>query len=274
LRPTRKPTSARFALALLGAAAAAALALPAPASAAPPSTPLAELVRKADTVQRGKSSAGVFTMDVKTQSYARSFKIVMWDDSRGEERTLIKILGPALWRGYGTLKVGSQLKLYNPKSDHVTVVSNSMLGDNWMGSHFTNDDLVKETQLARHYRARLVKSWPGTDERGQAVTFHLIELRPKPTAPVAWGKILFEVWERGDTVMPTKAEYFRKAKGGTADRTLVFSQVRQMGGRLVPARMAMTLAKKPGEYTAITYSELRFDIAIPSAKFTEQALRH
>jgi hypothetical protein len=266
-----RPTGAHFVFALL-APVMAALAWPAAARAAP--TPLAELVRKADTVLRGTSSAGVFTMDVKTQSYSRSFKIVMWDDSQKEERTLIKILGPALWRGYGTLKVGSQLKLYNPKSDHITVVSNSMLGDDWMGSHFTNDDLVKETRLARHYNARLVKSWPGTDEKGQAATFHLVELRPKPTAPVAWGKILFELWERGDAVMPTKAEYFRKAAGGTADRTLVFSQVKQMGGRLVPARMAMTLAKKPGEHTAITYSDLRFDIAIPPAKFTEQALRH
>jgi hypothetical protein len=254
------------------AAAAVAVALPGRASAAP--TPLDELVRKADTVLRGQSSAGVLTMDVKTQSYSRSFKIVMWDDSRGEDRTLIKILGPALWRGYGTLKVGSQLKLYNPKTDHVTVVSGSMLGDDWMGSHFSNDDLVKETRLARDYRVRLVKSWPGTDPTGAAATFHLLELTPKPTAPVAWGRILYQLWERGDTVLPTKAEYFRKAAAKTPDRTLLFTDVKPLGGRLVPARMVMTLARKPGEHTAISYSELRFDIAIPASKFTEQALRH
>jgi hypothetical protein len=261
-------SSAPLAFALLTAAL---LAPPAPAAAAP--TRLEELVRKADMVLRGRSSAGVFTMEVKTQSYTRSFKIVVWDDSRGEERTLIKILGPALWRGYGTLKVGTQLKLYNPKTDHVTVVSGSMLGDNWMGSHFTNDDLVKETRLSRHYNARLLKTWAGTAEDGAAATFHLIQLTPKPTAPVAWGAINYEVWERGDLVMPTKAQYVRKV-GTSADRTLVFSQLKRLGGRLVPARMVMTVAKKPGEFTAITYSELRFDIAIPASKFTEQALRH
>lgn len=233
-----------------------------------------ELIDKADMVLRGKSSAGVFSMEVKTRSYERSFKIVVWDESRDEERSLVKILGPALWRGYGTLKVGSQLKLYNPRTNHVTVVSHSMLGESWMGSHFTNDDLVKETRLARHFAPKLVKSYPGTNEAGEAVTFHRVALFPKPTAPVAWGKIVYELWERGETVLPTRADYYRKADGTRPERTLAFNQVRQLGGRLLPAKMQMTVASKPGEHTSITYHSVKFDIRIPGDKFTEQALRH
>jgi hypothetical protein len=235
-------------------------------------TPLKELVRKADLVLRGKSSAGVFTMEIKTSSFRRSFKIVMWDSSIGKERTLIKILGPALWRGHGTLKVGSHLKIFNPRSNHVTVVSHSMLGDSWMGSHFTNDDLVKETRLARHYHSKLLKSKKGAVD-GKPVTYHDILLKPKPTAPVAWGKMIYSVWERGDLVMPVKAEYYRKASQKRPDRTMTFSHFKKMGGRLVPARMEMTVAKKPGEHTRITYKSVKFDIRIPDNKFTEQALR-
>jgi len=238
--------------------------------------PLSKLINKADMVLRGVSSAGVFTMEIKTQSYQRSFKIVMWDDSTDpvKERSLIKILGPALWRGNGTLKVGDQLKIYNPRTNHVAVVSNSMLGDSWMGSHFTNDDLVKETRLARHYRHKLLKKWSGRNEKGESVTFYRVRLTPKPTAPVAWGKIVYELWARGDVVVPTQATYYRKPESQRADRTMTFSRVDRLGGREIPARMSMTVAKKPGEHTSITYKTIKFGIKIPSSKFTEQALRH
>ncbi len=257
---------------LTAAMLAALLLSPVPARARPAN--LKDLINKADMVMRGTSSAGVFSMQIKTSSFQRSFKIVMWDSSVGKkERSLIKILGPALWRGHGTLKVGSQLKLYNPRSNHVTVVSHSMLGDAWMGSHFTNDDLVKETRLSRHYTQRLLKRAAGKNEAGEAVTLYQVELRPRPTAPVAWGKIIYEVWERGDVVMPTRASYYRKVKQTRPDRVMTFSQVRKMGGRLVPAKMMMKVARKPGEYTSIVYKTIKFEIKIPGSKFTEQALR-
>ena len=230
---------------------------------------LDRLVRKSDLVMRGETSAGVFRMDIKTASYSRSFTIVMWDDSRGKERSLIKILGPALWRGYGTLKVGSQLKLYNPRASRVTVVGSSMLGNAWMGSHFTNDDLVKETSMDRHFNSKLAKKWKKGDR-----THYRILLTPKPTAPIAWGKIVMEVWEKGPLVIPTSWAYFRKAKQRKPDRVMWFSGVKVMGGRTVPAVMKVTVARKPGEHTTITYKSIKFDIKIPGSKFTEQALRH
>lgn len=248
------------------------VAIIAPATAV--ATPLKTLVDRADMVLRGKTSAGVFSMQIKTSSYERTFNIVIWDDSRhDEDRTLIRILGPALWRGHGTLKRGAQLKLYNPRSNHVTVVSSSMLGDSWMGSHFTNDDLVKETRLARHYDMKREKKWRGKNEAGEQVTFHRLRLTPKPTAPVAWGKIVLELWERGELVIPTRMAYHRKASSKRADRTLTFDDVKQLGGRTVPSRMTMTVADKPGEYTRIVYKKIKFGIKIPGSKFTEQALR-
>jgi len=245
-----------------------ALLAPAPALA---DKDLDRLVRKSDLVMRGKTSAGVFRMDIKTASYSRSFTIVMWDDGRDKkkERSLIKILGPALWRGYSTLKVGSQLKLFNPRANRVTVVGSSMLGNAWMGSHFTNDDLVKETRMDRHFNSKLVKKWSKSGR-----TYYRIRLKPKPTAPIAWGKIVMEVWEKGDLVIPTSWAYYRKAKQKKPDRVMWFSDVKVMGGRTVPAVMKVTVAKKPGEHTTITYKSIKFDVKIPKSKFTEQALRH
>jgi hypothetical protein len=236
---------------------------------------LKELVDRADLALRGhQTSASVFEMKIKTESYTREFKIVAWDDLRQVERSLIKILGPALWRGFGTLKVGSQLKLYNPRTNHVTVVGQSMLGDSWMGSHFTNDDLVKETKLARHFDLRLIKKWRAPHESLGTGEFHRVLLTPKATAPVAWDKVIFLLWQGSDQVLPVRVEYFRKAAATRPDRWLSFSSIRQLGGRMLPAELKIELARKPGEYTKITYQALRFDVAVPPSKFSEQALRH
>jgi len=232
------------------------------------------LVKRADRVLRGKTSAAVLRMDIKTKSYSRSYKMVLWEDGSGsDDKTLVKILGPASWRGWATLKVGGRLKLYDPKTNHVQSVGHSMLGDSWMGSHFSNDDLVKETQLAVHYSAKLLDRRTAKNELGHDATFSRIELRPKPTAPVVWGKIIFEIWQREQDVIPVKSDYFRKAGDKSPVRSMRFLNVKQLGGRLVPTVLEVKLKSKPGERTRITYEKLRFDVKIPSSKFTEQAMR-
>jgi hypothetical protein len=246
-------------------------ALTAPAGA----DTLSELLDRADMAFRSDTSAAVLEMHIKTDAFERSYKIVSWDDRRGgKERALIKILGPALWRGHGTLKLGSQLKLYNPKTNHISVVSSSMLGDSWMGSHFTNDDLVKETRLAEDFELALDKKWRGRyDELGKEVTFYRIRLTPKPTAPVAWGRILYQLAVDGDRVYPVEVDYYRKKTDRVAERTMTFSGLKELGGRVLPSQMKVTVADEPGEFTRMTYVKLELDRDIPSSKFTEQALR-
>jgi hypothetical protein len=235
---------------------------------------LQALIQRADRIFRGTTSAAVMTMQVKTRSYERTYKLVDWDDSRGgSDKTLVKILGPTSWRGYATLKLGSQLKFYDPKTNHIQTVGSSLLGDSWMGSHFSNDDLVKETRLAVDYSLSLIASRPGKDSNGGAVTDYRIKLVPKPSAPVAWGRIEFELWTRDDIVMPVETGYFTRVADATPARMLTFSKVKELGGRLVPSVLEMRLTSKPGEFTRLTYEELRFDVAIPDSKFTEQALR-
>ncbi|MCA9622438.1 MAG: outer membrane lipoprotein-sorting protein [Myxococcales bacterium] len=235
---------------------------------------LSDLVHRADMVFRGKTSAAVFEMDVSTKSYRRKFKIVSWDDSRGTDKALVKILGPAAWRGHATLKVGDKLKLYDPKTNHVQVVGHSMLGDSWMGSHFSNDDLVKETRLARDYQLSLLKEWKGDAPVGDEATHYRVQMLPKPNAPVAWGKIVYELWDNDKGTAPLSAEYFRKASDKSPARTISFGDVKEMAGRYVPSTMTVRLASKPGEFTTITYEKLKLDIAIPDSKFTEQAMKH
>ncbi len=236
-------------------------------------TAVDRLLEKADRVMRGDTSAAVMKMHIKTKRFERTYEIVSWDDSRGRERTLIKILGPASWRGFGTLKIGGQLKLYDPKTNHVQVVGHSMLGSSWMGSHFTNDDLVKETRLARDFEVALDKKWSAPAPVGGGATYYLLKLTPKPRAPVAWGRIEFELWDNASGTVPTKARYFRKDSDSTPTRTIEFSDVKTMAGRVVPASMEVRVTDKPGEFTRIQYEKLKLNVKIPDSKFTEAALR-
>ncbi len=258
-----------FIAAALALAALAALAQPAHAD-----TDVADLIQRADMAYRGDTSAGVFDMTVKTSSFERSYKVVVWGDDRDDkQRALVKILGPALWRGFGTLKVGDTLKLYNPKTNHVTVVSASMLGDSWMGSHFSNDDLVKETQLAKHYKLKLLEQWTDESDLGADSTFYRVSLTPKPAAPVPWARIVYTVAVLDDELIPIKAEYYRKKKHKKPSRTMTFSDLADLGGKRLPAVMEMTVASKPGEYTRIKYKKLKLGVKIPKGKFNEQALK-
>lgn len=242
-----------------------------PAQAAEPS--LSSLIHEADHVLRGKTTAALLDMHIHTKSYDRSYAMVYWGDEQGgHNRTLIKIVGPARWRGHGTLKVDGRLSLYDPSSDRVTVLSSSMVGDNWMGSHFTNDDLVRETELARDYRARELRRWQG-EVAGKSATFYRVWLDPTPQAPVAWNHLVLEFYSQSGAVIPTREEYFRRAQQAAPTRVMTFSEVKPMAERDVPTRLRIEVAAQPGEFTELTYKTLRFDAAVPASKFTEQALR-
>lgn len=259
------------ALRALPAAFGAVLCLATPARASAASAQ--ELIAQADHVLRGQTTAALLDMHIHTQSYDRSYSMLLWGDDRGgTSRALIKVLGPARWRGHGTLKVGAKLSLYDPSTDRITVLSSSMLGDTWMGSHFTNDDLVKETELSRDYTAHSVKAW-SAPVAGKAASFHLIQLDPTPRAPVAWDHILYELYEQDGVVVPTREEYYRRKQEPAATRTLTFDKVKTMDKRVVPTRLTVHVAAKPGEYTELVYQQLRFDADVPSSKFSEQELR-
>ena len=253
--------------------AVALVAVPALAGLPPSHFTPEQIVHKSDYILRGKTTAAVVEMSIHTKSYNRDYDMVFWEDNRSDVgKVLVKVLGPALWRGNGTLKVGRSLSLYNPSTDRVTALSASMLGGSWMGSHFSNDDLVKLTDLANDYNIKLTKSWEATGPDGKQVLFHELLLNPKPSAPVSWDHIILTAYEEGMEVQPTKLDYYRRAGSGVT-RTLSFTDLREFSGRRVPAILTMTVADKPGEYTKIIYQTVKFDMELSSDKFTERALR-
>ena len=216
-----------------------------------------DLVDKADRVTRGKSSIAIVSMKVYKRGTV-SMRMKMW--SEGREKFLAKVRSPSRLRGMATLKSGDNLWNYLPRADRIVKLGSSMMGDSWMGSHFTNDDLVKETEFKQHYKCMSHKVW------GDYV---VVTAEPKPKAPVVWGKVVFKV--RKTDSMPVYFKYYNER--GKLERTLKFRDVRKMGGRKIPTKMIMQPADSPSERTVLRYQKVRFNVSVPDRLFTLQGLK-
>jgi hypothetical protein len=216
-----------------------------------------QMVDRADRVTRGDSSRGDVTMKVYKRGTV-SLRMKLW--SEGRDKFLVRIVRPSRLRGSATLKSGDNLWNYLPRIDRIVKLGSSMMGRAWMGSHFTNDDLVKETDLRRHYTCE--------SHRNEGSAF-IVMLRPRPDAPVVWGKLVMKVARNGP--IPVWAQYFDE--GGQLKRTLRYEQVRTMGGRRIPTRLVLQPADAPSERTELIYHDLGFDIDIPASTFTLRGLK-
>ncbi len=96
---------------------------------------------------------------------------------------IARILEPKKERGSATLKAGNELFTYLSKTGRTIKISGTMMGASWMGSHFTNDDLVRETRLSDDYTAVQLAAEP---RDGEAV--HRFELRPRARPPGGVGQ--------------------------------------------------------------------------------------
>jgi len=206
---------------------------------------LRKLVRSVEEQYSGASSVTEVDMTIKTGHWERHLQMKSW--SQGRERFLVRILAPAKEKGVATLKVDQEVWNYLPKVDRVIRIPPSMMGGAWMGSHITNDDLVKANHIDEDYDFTLLAEDEAT---------WTIEGLPKPEAPVVWGKIVYQVQK--EPLVPRQVEYF--AEDGALVRRIVFTDVQTVSGRTIPLRMTVQPLEKPDEQTVMQYREVQFDV--------------
>jgi hypothetical protein len=221
---------------------------------------LEELLLATDDAARGQSSVAVMSMEVKTANYQRTMKMKAW--SKGTDHSLVRILEPAKDAGVATLKVDDNLWNYLPKVDRTMKVPAGMMSGSWMGSHFTNDDLVRDSRLSEDFTCTI----EGRPAAG--VGNYVVSCAPKPTAPVVWGKVVAHV--RQDKV-PVKVEFWDEK--GSLVRTMQYDDVRAVGGKLTPMAMTLLPHDKPGEFTKMVFESLELDVALEDTLFSLQSLK-
>jgi hypothetical protein len=233
------------------------------------------LSRKLDLLYRSDTSHGVMRMHIKTRHYERTLEMEMW--TRGLDDTLVRIKKPRKERGVATLKKGSEMWNYLPKIRKTIRVPPSMMMGSWMGSDFTNDDLVRSSSWEKDYEM----TWDDAAAKGKGE--RCIRSTPKPAAAVTWSKVV-SCFVRADTAaagaetgaaleLPARQDFFDE-KGRLA-RTMTFSDVKELGGRRIPATMTLKplLGDKKGNETVIEMVSMDFGVKHPANTFSQANLR-
>lgn len=250
---TRWPGLVLVSLATLHAAApppAAAQALPTEA----------EVLDHLDELYRSSSSHAVMEMTVVRERGTRSLTLESW--SQGEDQALIVIREPAREAGTATLRTDEGLWNYAPRADRLIRIPTGLLSESWMGSHFTNDDLMRETTYDEDYEAAL--SWTERD----GVRYLQVSMTPRPDAPVVYTELRFLL--TADEWIPDRYEYYDDDE---LIRVMTFHDVRQVDGRPLPLRLVVQPTDEPDQRTEILYRELELDISVDAELFTRRGLR-
>ena len=220
------------------------------------------ILRQIDDLWRGDSSHSLFSMKIKTAHYTRTLRLEGW--SLGTEKTLVRILAPKKEQGVSSLKSGKHLYTYLPRTDRTIRLTSSMMMGSWMGSHFTNDDLVQESRRERDYDIDI--SFEGVRDGQNIIEFTLI---PKADAAVVWGKVMLTVL--AETLLPVEELYYDEDFNPA--RTIIFSDMKELGGQVRPAKMRVVPSDKPDEYTEIVYQVLELDIPLDDSFFSLNQLK-
>ena len=218
-----------------------------------------QILDQVDDLYRGESSHATMVMKVVTENWTRELELEAW--SIGKEKSLHRILSPRKEKGTATLKSGKQMWNYLPKVNRTIKVPSSMMGSSWMGSHFTNDDLVKESRMAEDYDFAY-------GEAGSANEVAIVCV-PKPEAPVVWGKVVVRA-RRADW-MPIEIGYFDEDM--ELARVMEFGDYQKTGERLLPLYIRITPTDKPKESTEVRYEEIEFNLPLADDLFTLRGLR-
>ena len=181
--------------------------------------------------------------------------------TRGEEEALVIIEAPPREDGIATLRVGQNLWNYLPRiARTIRVPPSTMLGS-WMGTDFTNDDLVKESSLLEDFTSR----W---DRRSDSPAGWWLLLDVKPGVVGRWSRIELLV---SDERLPVEERHFDR-KGRLA-RTMTFDEMKVLGGRRLPAHLTLVPTDTVGQRTEMRYLDLQFDITLPDDTFSLAATR-
>lgn len=222
----------------------------------------AELVRKAVDQYRGLSSYSEMTMIIHRPGWERSMSMRGW--TRGDNNTLVRVLEPKKDAGNGTLMLDSKMWTFSPRINRVIKVPSSMMGQNWMGSDFSNKDISKTTDIIDQYTHALVDQ---REENGHQI--YTIESVPYEDAAIVWGK---EVWVIRDDWILLEQQFWDQ--DDTMLKVMKASDIKLMSGRLVATKLRMSDVETPGQWTQMETNAIEFDLELANNLFTLSNLRN
>ena len=221
-----------------------------------------DIIKKADEKMQGENGYAEMVMKIVRPDWSREITMKSW--SKDQNYSLILVTGPARDKGMAFLKREKEMWNWQPSIDRVIKMPPSMMMQSWMGSDFTNDDLVRQSSIVTDYTHKLLG-----DTTLQSRLCWKIELIPKEDAPVVWGKV--EAYIDKKDYLQLLIKYYDE--DAYLVNTMILSDIKEMGGRSLPSHMEMIPADSPAQKTVIDYLARSFDSQQNEEFFSIQNLK-
>ena len=221
-----------------------------------------EIVQMADKNMRGESSRAEITMEIIRPAWQRTLSLKAW--SKGTDYSLIVVTGPARDEGTAYLKRGNEIWNWLPDINRTVKMPPSMMSQSWLGSDFSNNDLVEESSIVTDYTHSLAG-----DSTISGYASYKIEMTPKPRAPVVWGKLLSFISK--DEYLQLRTEFYDE--DGKLLKVMEGSEIREMNGRTIPTRMEMIPMDEQDQKTVLIYEDIAFNIDVSENFFSIQNMK-
>ncbi|MCK5824845.1 MAG: outer membrane lipoprotein-sorting protein [Ichthyobacteriaceae bacterium] len=220
------------------------------------------IIKKADELTRGKTNKSEMTMEIIRPTWKRSVSMKSW--SRGTNYSMTYITAPSKDKGQVFLKRDTEMWNWIPSIGRMMKIPSSMMSQGWMGSDYSNDDILKESSIVNDYVHKIV-----SEEKIDGYDTYKIEMTPKEEAAVVWGKVY--KWIIKDKYIQIKSEYYDE------DMDLIKSDISSdfkiIGGRFLPSKIEIIPTDEPDQKTVIHIKNITFDVDLPESFFSQQKMK-
>lgn len=222
-----------------------------------------EIVKKADDKWNGeKSSEGTMTMTIVRPTWERTVQFKIW--TLEDDFSMTLITAPAKEKGQAFLKRNTEMWNWIPNISRMIKLPPSMMSDGWMGSDYTNDDILKESSIVVDFDHKIIGS-----ETIDGWDCWKIEMYPKEDAAVVWGKII--KWISKDEFLMMKSEYYDEDE--FLVKTELGTEIKTMDGRKIPTKMEIIPADKDNQKTIVVIDNMKFNVDIQNSFFSQQNMK-
>lgn len=222
-----------------------------------------EIITKADKNMEGESSISTMSMSIIRPTWERTLEFKNW--VLGTDYALTLLTYPAKEKGQTFLKRNNDMWNYIPKIGRLIKLPPSMMSQGWMGSDYTNDDVLKESSIVNDYDHKIVG-----EEIIDGHKCYKIEMIPHEESAIVWGKLIS--WVSQDEFLFMKNEYYDE--DSYLVRTELGKEIKEMDGRFIPTILEIIPADEPDQKTVINILSMEFDVEIKESFFSQQNMKN
>ncbi len=220
------------------------------------------IVKKADELQRGQTNIGTMSMSIIRPKWKRTITMKNW--SKGTKYSMTYITSPAKDKGQVFLKRDNEMWNWIPTINRMIKIPPSMMSQGWMGSDYSNDDILKESSIVVDYTHKIIGS-----EKIDNIDCYKIEMIPKEDAAVVWGKVI--KWISKSEFWQLKTEYYDE--DNDLIRTELASEVKQFSDRKLPSKLEILPADKTNQKTVVIIISSKFNVKLDDGFFSQQNMK-